>query len=111
MSAQTALRESIGRHHLAEMITERETLGRELQRILDYLKSEASGPLAPEGLVVVSGPGTTDCRDAVRLAVYLESCVEIAAGVRVSDVFRSKAPVRGAKRRYLFVWPVSDFPG
>jgi len=35
MSAQTALRESIGRHHLAEMITERETLGRELQRILD----------------------------------------------------------------------------
>jgi regulator of protease activity HflC (stomatin/prohibitin superfamily) len=35
LSAQTALRESIGRHHLAEMITERETLGRELQRILD----------------------------------------------------------------------------
>jgi regulator of protease activity HflC (stomatin/prohibitin superfamily) len=35
MSAQTALRESIGRHHLAEMITERDTLGRELQRILD----------------------------------------------------------------------------
>src|SRR5215831_1164276 len=35
MSAQTALRESIGRHKLAQMITERETLGRELQRILD----------------------------------------------------------------------------
>jgi regulator of protease activity HflC (stomatin/prohibitin superfamily) len=35
LSAQTALRESIGRHELAEMITERETLGRELQRILD----------------------------------------------------------------------------
>jgi len=35
MSAQTALRESIGRHQLAEMITERDTLGRELQRILD----------------------------------------------------------------------------
>jgi regulator of protease activity HflC (stomatin/prohibitin superfamily) len=35
MSAQTALRESIGRHELAQMITERETLGRELQRILD----------------------------------------------------------------------------
>ena len=29
------LRESIGRHELAQMITERETLGRELQRILD----------------------------------------------------------------------------
>ena len=35
MSAQTALRESIGRHQLAQMITERETLGRELQKILD----------------------------------------------------------------------------
>ncbi|HUK17761.1 MAG TPA: slipin family protein [Bryobacteraceae bacterium] len=35
MSAQTALRESIGRHELAQMITEREMLGHELQRILD----------------------------------------------------------------------------
>jgi len=35
MSAQTALRESIGRHDLAQMITEREMLGKELQRILD----------------------------------------------------------------------------
>ena len=35
MSAQTGLRESIGRHELAQMITEREVLGHELQRILD----------------------------------------------------------------------------
>jgi len=35
MSAQTALRESIGRHELAQMVTEREMMGRELQRILD----------------------------------------------------------------------------
>ncbi len=35
MSAQTALRESIGRHELAQMITERESMGQELQRILD----------------------------------------------------------------------------
>lgn len=35
LSAQTGLRESIGRHELAQMITERETLGRELQKILD----------------------------------------------------------------------------
>jgi regulator of protease activity HflC (stomatin/prohibitin superfamily) len=35
MSAQTGLRESIGRHELAQMITERESLGRELQRILE----------------------------------------------------------------------------
>jgi regulator of protease activity HflC (stomatin/prohibitin superfamily) len=40
MSAQTALRESIGRHELSQMITERETLGHELQRILD----EKTGP-------------------------------------------------------------------
>lgn len=35
LSAQTALRESIGRHELSQMITERESLGHELQRILD----------------------------------------------------------------------------
>src|SRR5438046_7013058 len=35
MSAQTALRESIGRHELAQMLTEREILGKEPQRILD----------------------------------------------------------------------------
>jgi regulator of protease activity HflC (stomatin/prohibitin superfamily) len=35
LSSQTALRESIGRHELAQMITERETLGHELQKILD----------------------------------------------------------------------------
>jgi len=35
MSAQTALRESIGRHELAQMITEREMMGHQLQKILD----------------------------------------------------------------------------
>lgn len=35
LSAQTALREAIGRHMLAEMITEREQLGKQLQLILD----------------------------------------------------------------------------
>lgn len=35
LSAQTSLREAIGRHPLAEMITEREQLGRQLQAILD----------------------------------------------------------------------------
>ena len=35
LSAQTALRESIGRHQLAQMITDREALGHELQKILD----------------------------------------------------------------------------
>lgn len=35
LTAQTALRESIGRHELSQMITERETLGQELQKMLD----------------------------------------------------------------------------
>jgi len=35
MSAQTALRESIGRHELHQMVAEREMLGTELQHILD----------------------------------------------------------------------------
>jgi regulator of protease activity HflC (stomatin/prohibitin superfamily) len=35
MSAQTALRESIGRHELHKILAEREMLGQELQRILD----------------------------------------------------------------------------
>ena len=35
LSAQTALRESIGRHELHQMVAERESLGQELQRILD----------------------------------------------------------------------------
>ena len=34
-SAQTALRESIGRHELHQMVAEREMMGKELQRILD----------------------------------------------------------------------------
>jgi regulator of protease activity HflC (stomatin/prohibitin superfamily) len=35
MSAQTALRESIGRHELHQILAEREMLGHELQKILD----------------------------------------------------------------------------
>src|SRR5262245_38025975 len=35
LSAQTALRESIGRHELHQMVAEHEMLGHELQRILD----------------------------------------------------------------------------
>jgi regulator of protease activity HflC (stomatin/prohibitin superfamily) len=35
LSAQTALRESIARHELAQMITERDVMGRQLQQILN----------------------------------------------------------------------------
>jgi hypothetical protein len=47
LSAQTALRESIGRHDLSQMITEREMLGKELQRILD----EKTNPWGNHGAV------------------------------------------------------------
>jgi regulator of protease activity HflC (stomatin/prohibitin superfamily) len=63
MSAQTALRESIGRHHLGEMITERETLGQELQRILD-------GKTNPWGITVQS----VEIRD-VRIPQALEDAM------------------------------------
>jgi regulator of protease activity HflC (stomatin/prohibitin superfamily) len=35
LSAQTALRETIGRHELSQMVSEREAMGHELQRVLD----------------------------------------------------------------------------
>ena len=47
LSAQTALRESIGRHELHQMVAEREMLGQELQRILD-------GKTTPWGITVQS---------------------------------------------------------
>jgi regulator of protease activity HflC (stomatin/prohibitin superfamily) len=63
MSAQTALRESIGRHQLAEMITNRDTLGQELQRILD-------GKTNPWGITVQS----VEIRD-VRIPQALEDAM------------------------------------
>ena len=55
MSAQTALRESIGRHELAQMITDRELLGRELQRILDE-KTNPWGSRSSNATSVASRP-------------------------------------------------------
>ena len=63
MGSQTALRESIGRHQLAEMITERETLGHELQKILDEKTS-------PWGITVQS----VEIRD-VRIPQALENAM------------------------------------
>ena len=62
-SAQTALREAIGRHQLAEMITEREKLGRGLQAILD-------GKTSPWGITVQS----VEIRD-VRIPAELEDAM------------------------------------
>src|SRR5216684_3195920 len=63
LSAQTALRESIGRHELAQMITDRESLGRELQRILDEKTN-------PWGVTIQS----VEIRD-VRIPVGLEDAM------------------------------------
>src|SRR3954452_12040207 len=63
MSAQTGLRESIGRHELSQMVTERESMGRELQRILDEKTN-------PWGITVQS----VDIRD-VRIPQALEDAM------------------------------------
>jgi regulator of protease activity HflC (stomatin/prohibitin superfamily) len=96
MSAQTALRESIGRHELAQMITEREMMGRELQRILDEKTN-------PWGITVQS----VEIRD-VRIPETLENAMSQeaqaererrarvilgAAEVQVSDQFAQAARV------------------
>jgi len=83
LSAQTALRESIGQ--LAQMITEHETLGRELQRILDEKTN-------PRGITVQIGQAETEISDKFgqAAAAYTEnpnrpasSCHERAVRSRV----------------------------
>jgi regulator of protease activity HflC (stomatin/prohibitin superfamily) len=96
LSAQTALRESIGRHELAQMITEREIMGRELQRILDEKTN-------PWGITVQS----VEIRD-VRIPQSLEDAMSQqaqaererqarvilgAAEVQVSDQFAQASRV------------------
>ena len=96
MSAQTALRESIGRHELAQMVTEREMMGRELQRILDEKTN-------PWGITVQS----VEIRD-VRIPQTLENAMSQeaqaererrarvilgAAEVQVSDQFAQASRV------------------
>ena len=96
MGSQTALRESIGRHQLAQMITERETLGQELQRILDEKTT-------PWGITVQS----VEIRD-VRIPQALENAMSQQAQadrerqarvilgdaeVQVSDQFAKAAQV------------------
>ena len=63
LSAQTALRESIGRHDLAQMITERDLMGHELQKILDE-------KMTPWGITVQS----VEIRD-VRIPQTLENAM------------------------------------
>ena len=85
MSAQTALRESIGRHELAQMITEREMMGRELQRILDEKTN-------PWGITVQS----VEIRD-VRIPETLENAMSQEAQAereRMARVILGQAEVQ-----------------
>ncbi len=63
LSAQTALREAIGRHELSQMIAEREMMGHELQRVLDQKTN-------PWGITVQS----VEIRD-VRIPQMLEDAM------------------------------------
>jgi regulator of protease activity HflC (stomatin/prohibitin superfamily) len=63
LSAQTALREAIGRHELSQMIAERELMGHELQRVLDQKTN-------PWGITVQS----VEIRD-VRIPQMLEDAM------------------------------------
>jgi regulator of protease activity HflC (stomatin/prohibitin superfamily) len=107
MGSQTALRESIGRHQLAQMITERETLGQELQRILDEKTT-------PWGITVQS----VEIRD-VRIPQALENAMSQQAQadrerqarvilgdaeVQVSDQFAKAAQVYSDNPVALHLW-------
>jgi len=88
MSAQTALRESIGRHELGQMVTEREMMGRELQRILDEKTT-------PWGITVQS----VEIRD-VRIPQALEDAMSRSAnGRRASFWGRLRRTFRRSSRR------------
>ena len=101
LGSQTALRESIGRHELAQMITERETLGRELQRILDEKTT-------PWGITVQS----VEIRD-VRIPQALENAMSQQAQAdreRQARVILGDAEVQVSKQFAEAAQVYSDNP-
>ncbi len=90
MSAQTALRESIGRHELAQMITEREMMGRELQRILDEKTNPWGITVQSVEIRDVRIPGTLENAMSQEAQAERERRARVilgAAEVQVSDQF------------------------
>ena len=88
MSAQTGLRESIGRHELSQMITERESMGRELQHILDEKTN-------PWGIAVQS----VEIRD-VRIPQALEDAMSPQAQAeRERQTYAQKEKRRSAQTK------------
>ena len=101
MSAQTALRESIGRHELAQMITERESLGHELQRILD-------AKTTPWGITVQS----VEIRD-VHIPQALEDAMSRQAQAereRQARIILGQAETEIAEKFYLAAETYRDNP-
>jgi regulator of protease activity HflC (stomatin/prohibitin superfamily) len=102
LSSQTALRESIGRHQLAQMITERETLGHELQKILDEKTT-------PWGITVQS----VEIRD-VRIPQALENAMSQQAQAereRQARVILGEAEVQVSERFAQASRVYADNPG
>jgi len=102
LSAQTALRESIGRHQLAEMITEREVLGQELQKILDEKTT-------PWGITVQS----VEIRD-VRIPQALENAMSQQAQAereRQARVILGEAEVQVSEQFAEAARVYNDNPG
>jgi regulator of protease activity HflC (stomatin/prohibitin superfamily) len=102
LSAQTALRESIGRHELAQMITEREVMGHELQRILDEKTN-------PWGITVQS----VEIRD-VRIPPSLENAMSQQAQAereRQARVILGQAEVQVSEQFATASRVYNDNPG
>jgi regulator of protease activity HflC (stomatin/prohibitin superfamily) len=102
MSAQTALRESIGRHELAQMITEREMMGHELQKILDEKTN-------PWGITVQS----VEIRD-VRIPPSLENAMSQQAQAereRQARVILGQAEVQVSEQFATASRVYNDNPG
>ncbi len=96
LSAQTALRESIGRHELAQMITERETLGHELQRILDDKTSPWGITVQSDEIRDVNIPKELEDAMSRRAQAERERQARIILGTaetEISDKFAAAASV------------------
>ncbi|MGD1074338.1 MAG: slipin family protein [Bryobacteraceae bacterium] len=96
MSAQTALRESIGRHELAQMVTEREMMGRELQRILDEKTNPWGITVQSVEIRDVRIPQTLEDAMSQRAQAERESQARVILGdaeVKVSEKFAEASRV------------------
>jgi regulator of protease activity HflC (stomatin/prohibitin superfamily) len=96
LSAQTALRESIGRHELAQMITERELMGHQLQKILDEKTNPWGITVQSVEIRDVKIPSTLENAMSQQAQAERERQARVilgAAEVQVSDQFAQASRV------------------